>query len=158
GNHNVDPLHPGQGFLDPQWGNVRPFALQSADQFMIDPPPDLTSPAYTTAFNEVMTVGAVDAETMDRNGDGLLDRTPEQTALGMFWPHDASPGIGPPPRLYFQMTRQLVMQQNVSLGETARLFALIGLAQADAGIACWHDKYAYDFWRPILAVRGAAGD
>jgi hypothetical protein len=35
----------------------------------------------------------------------------------------------------------------------ARLFALVNLAMADAGIACWESKYFYDFWRPVLGVR-----
>jgi hypothetical protein len=158
GNHDVDPLHPGQGFLDPQWGNVRPFALQAADQFRIAPPPELTSAEYAAAFAEVKAAGAADAGTSDRDGDGAIDRTAEQAEIGLFWAYDGSPGLGTPPRLYFQIARELVVRQNTSLAQTARLFGLVGLAQGDAGIACWNDKYEYDFWRPILGVRGADRD
>jgi hypothetical protein len=27
------------------------------------------------------------------------------------------------------------------------------MAQADAGIASWHSKYVYDFWRPVTAIQ-----
>ena len=37
----------------------------------------------------------------------------------------------------------------------ARLFLLVNLALADAGIACWEAKYHYDFWRPVVAIREA---
>ena len=37
--------------------------------------------------------------------------------------------------------------------ELARLLALINVAMADAGMACWDSKYYYDFWRPIAGIR-----
>src|SRR5262249_58501572 len=39
--------------------------------------------------------------------------------------------------------------------QIARLFALVTLARADAGIACWETKYFYSFWRPIVGIRNA---
>jgi membrane-associated phospholipid phosphatase len=41
---------------------------------------------------------------------------------------------------------------------TARIFALLNIALADAGIACWDAKYVYNYWRPITAIQGAAED
>jgi hypothetical protein len=32
------------------------------------------------------------------------------------------------------------------------------LAAADAAIGCWNDKYYWNFWRPITAIREAATD
>jgi PAP2 superfamily len=40
----------------------------------------------------------------------------------------------------------------------ARLFALLNMAMADAGIACWEAKYFFEFWRPITAIRLADTD
>src|SRR4029077_17163579 len=42
-----------------QWPTVRPFALRTASQFRPTPPPALTSSAYTTAFKEVQSLGAI---------------------------------------------------------------------------------------------------
>jgi hypothetical protein len=46
----------------------------------------------------------------------------------------------------------------LSVLETARLFALLNLALADAAIACWDAKYACNLWRPITAIREADTD
>src|SRR5690349_14448787 len=35
------------------WADVKPFALESADQFRPSPPPAVTSPRYTAAFDEI---------------------------------------------------------------------------------------------------------
>jgi membrane-associated phospholipid phosphatase len=42
--------------------------------------------------------------------------------------------------------------------DEARLFALLNIALADAGIAAWDAKYAYDFWRPVTAIQQAEFD
>ena len=46
----------------------------------------------------------------------------------------------------------------MTLAENARLFALLNLAEADAGITAWDLKLKYDFWRPITAIRAADTD
>ena len=38
-------------------------------------------------------------------------------------------------------------------GENARLFALVNLAMADGYIAGFEDKYYYNYWRPVTAIR-----
>ncbi len=153
GHHQVDPLHPDQGFLSPKWGMVTPFSLESASQFRAPEPPALDSAEYAAAYNEVRLVGAVDAETTDRNGDGQFDRTPEQTEIGLFWGYDGSAGVGAPPRFFNEIARIVAEQQGNSVIENARLFALLNVALADAGIASWETKYVYDLWRPIVAIR-----
>ena len=45
-----------------------------------------------------------------------------------------------------------------SLLQNARRFAQLNLALADAGIAAWDTKYAYQSWRPVTAIRLAGGD
>ncbi|WP_044172109.1 vanadium-dependent haloperoxidase, partial [Kamptonema formosum] len=42
--------------------------------------------------------------------------------------------------------------------EDARMFALLNIALADAGIVAWDAKYAYDFWRPVTAIHQADTD
>jgi len=145
GQHRVDPLHPNQGFLGPNWGGVTPFAITSVDDFLIPPPPPLDSPAYAEFYNEVKEIGAKNSAT----------RTDEQTTIGIFWGYDGTPGLGTPPRLYNQIVRVIAMQKKNSTVQNARLFALVNLAMADAGIACWYEKYNFAFWRPILAIREA---
>jgi hypothetical protein len=151
GHHQLDPLHPEQGFWGPSWGEVKPFAIPSVRRIRTPPPPAMDSPAYTAAFNEVKSLG----------GDGIntpTTRTPEQTIIGKFWGYDGRPGLGTPPRLYNQVTRVLAVQQDNTPAENARLFALVNIAQADAGIQSWYYKYLYDCWRPVMGIRDADHD
>jgi hypothetical protein len=149
GAHDVDPLNPGQGFLTPGWGNVAPFGLNASFDYVPLAPPALNSPEYAAAFNDVKSLG----------GDGVATptlRTDEQTAIGLYWAYDGAPGIGVPPRLYNQIARTLAVQAGASEVENARLFALVNIAQADAGIVCWKTKYLFNVWRPILGIRRAS--
>jgi hypothetical protein len=40
-----------------------------------------------------------------------------------------------------------------TVGDRARLLALVNLAAADAAMAVWDSKYHYNFWRPVTAIR-----
>jgi hypothetical protein len=151
GQWQPDPLHPNQQALGSLWGSVTPFTLLSPEQFHAPQPPALTSQQYADAFNEVKSLG----------GDGVTTpttRTAEQTQIGIFWGYDNSPGLSTPPRLYNQIAEVLAVQQGNTVVQNARFFALIDLAMADAGIACWDGKYDYNFWRPVTAIRAAAAD
>jgi hypothetical protein len=133
--------------LAPNWGFVKPFAVPSTDSFPVPPPPRLDDVAYAHAFDEVKAMGARTGHT----------RTIDQTEIGIFWAYDRG-GMGPPPILYNQLVQVIAQQQGNSLVENARLFALINLAQVDAGIVCWAAKYQYNFWRPITAIQTASSD
>src|SRR5262249_55615589 len=145
GEHREDPLHPGQGFLGVGWGTVAPFVLPRADAFRPPPPPALSSIEYAQAFEEVKQLG----------GETSTARTHEQTEIALFWAYDGTHGIGTPPRLYNQIARAIAAQRGNDAVENARLFALVNLALADAGIACWEAKYVYRLWLPVLAIREA---
>jgi hypothetical protein len=125
----------------PAWAHVQPFVLSSPSQFRPPPPPALGSPEYLAAFNEVRAIGAGNSSV----------RTPDQTQAALFWAYG---GNRPQPNvIYNQVVRTLAMAQGNSLEQNARLFALVNLAQADAGIATWDAKYAYNFWRPVTAIQ-----
>ena len=47
---------------------------------------------------------------------------------------------------------QVLATQNLDVSTTARTFALLYLAAADASVACWEAKYAFNFWRPMPAI------
>ncbi|MEX2141785.1 MAG: phosphatase PAP2 family protein [Pirellulales bacterium] len=158
GLHQPDPLNPGQGLLTPKWGDVLPFAMGDVADFHAPPPPQPDSPdvierlAYALAYDEVQRLG----------GDGEItqtERTAEQTDIGLFWGYDGSIGLGVPPRLYNQIARVIAMHEHHTTVENARLFALVNISMADAGIASWYSKYAYNYWRPVVAIRcGGSGE
>ncbi len=132
--------------LFPQWPGVTPFCMTSGDQFLPEGPPALTSAAYTADFNEVKSLGKSDSAT----------RTAEQTEIAFFWAD--GPGTATPPGHWNVIAQDVAIAKGTTLAENARLFALLNLAVADAGISCWDAKYFYDFWRPITAIREADTD
>jgi membrane-associated phospholipid phosphatase len=132
--------------LAPQWPYVTPFALTSGSQFRPAAPPALDSAEYATAFDEVKDLGRVDSTT----------RTAEQTQIARFW-NDAL-GTAFAMGYWNRIAGQVAMDQGLNLVQDARLFALLNIAEADAQIACWDAKYAYNLWRPVTAIRAADAD
>ncbi|MGH7396988.1 MAG: vanadium-dependent haloperoxidase, partial [Candidatus Rokuibacteriota bacterium] len=131
--------------LGVQWGRVKPFALQSADQFRAAPPPPFDSAVYVRDLREVFEIG----------GTGATRRTPEVTNAARFWIVSAMQTWNP-------AARQVSAARRLTLSQNARLLALLNIAMADALIACWDSKFAYDTWRPVTAIKagghGAAAD
>ena len=57
GEWRQDPISRVPLALGAYWGEVKPFVLQSAEQFRVPPPPALKSPEYAAAFDEVKRLG-----------------------------------------------------------------------------------------------------
>jgi hypothetical protein len=125
----------------PWVGNVRPFLVPSVEMLRTDGPNALTSAEYAEDFNEIKELGSLTSIT----------RTPDQTDAAIFWQDHAH-------ALWHRIFRELVTSQNLNVVESARLFAMETLAAADASIGCWNDKYYWQFWRPITAIREADTD
>lgn len=128
---------------DPHWGMVKPFTMKSGDQFRPVPPPALDSKEFADAVNEVRALG----------GRESSQRSEYETNSTIFWSDDL--GTATPPGHWNVVAGDLARERGLSLQENARLFALLNLAAADAGIACWEAKYHYNFWRPENAIREA---
>jgi hypothetical protein len=118
---------------------MTPFALDSADQFRPNGPPDLSSRMWAREYNEIMEIGSSTSST----------RTAEQTLAARFW--GESPLIQGEGAL-----RKFVLDRQLDILDAARFMAMTSVARADAAIACFDAKYHYAFWRPITAIR--AGD
>ena len=125
----------------PWVGNVRPFIVPSAEMLRTDGPNALTSEDYAEDFNEVKELGSLTSTT----------RTADETDAAIFWQDQAI-------ALWNRIFRTLSASQNLDIVENARLFAMENLAAADALIGCWNDKYYWQFWRPITAIREANTD
>lgn len=132
--------------LIPHWRNVIPFVVDDVREFRPAPPPSLDSVEYAQSVDEVMRIGRLNS----------TDRTDDQTEIAVFWADGA--GTYTPPGHWNQIAADVSMSQATDLADTARLFSLLNLALADAGIAAWDAKYEYDFWRPIDAIREARSD
>ncbi len=123
-----------------QWQNVTPFGIERVSDFLLDPPPALTSNKYAKTYNEVKTVGDVDS----------TERPPDRTEVALFY---AQTG---PNLIFGEALRQIAHQKQRSLSENARALALLSMAINDSFVASFFNKYHYNFWRPETAIR--AGD
>jgi len=125
----------------PWVGNVRPFLVPSAEMLRTDGPNALTSAEYAEDFNEIKEIGSLNSTT----------RTPDQTDAAIWWQDHAH-------ALWNRIFRALATSHNLNIVDSARLFAMENLAAADASIGCWNDKYYWQLWRPITAIREADTD
>jgi hypothetical protein len=142
--HRVDPYNPTQGYLGVGYGKTPSFAVTTWQT--LDAPPLKSDAKYTDDFKEVHERGGA----QDLN---TTKRTPDQTAIGLYWAYDGVNKIGTPPRLYNQIVREVAKTRGNTTEENARLFALINCAMGDSGIHAWHWKYCFDLWRPIIGIR-----
>jgi VCPO second helical-bundle domain len=142
-------LPPGPGvwrltppFAPPQvpWvGDVRPFILQSLDQFLPDRPPSLQSDEWVKAFNQIKAYGEANSSV----------RSEEQTRIAKFWSANVI-------RQYNRVGRDIADARGLGLPDTARLAAMVNVVGADMGMSVLHAKYHYLFWRPVTAIDPSA--
>jgi PAP2 superfamily len=128
----------------PGWGQVTPFAVDDAAQFLPGPPPALTSRQYTRDFAEVKALG----------GDGTTTpsaRTADQTQVALFWLESS-------PLMWNAIGRTVSADRRLDQWQSARLFGLLNAALADGYITSFTTKYHYRFWRPVTAIREAGSD
>jgi membrane-associated phospholipid phosphatase len=142
--------------FNPGWGASVPWTMISGSMFRPGGPAGYTSiaellasPDYAAQVNEVKELGARVSAT----------RTEHETETAFFWANDRDGTYKPPGHLN-HITQVVSEDRGLSLSENARLFALINVAMADAGLVAWDAKYRtdVDLWRPISAIREAGTD
>jgi hypothetical protein len=123
-------------YLAPQtpWvANVRPFILNSADQFLPPPPPSLSSPEWVAAFNEIKVHGS------------STNPSTTETGTAKFWTANVV-------RQYNGLARDVATAKGLDDVQSARLFAMVNTVGVDAQISVMFAKYHYLFWRPVSAI------
>jgi PAP2 superfamily/CARDB len=131
----------------PQWGKVKPFAVENIAAFSPDGFPTLDSQEYAQEFNQVKDLGAKNSSS----------RTDDQTEIAKFWSFGRSDTFTTPGQ-WNRIAQQVAIEKHFSLEDNARMFALLNIAQFDAGIGAYNAKYTFNRWRPITAIREADTD
>jgi membrane-associated phospholipid phosphatase len=131
----------------PGWGNVTPFAIPSVRdrRFQLNGPPAFGSTQYANELNQVQNLGGINS----------VNRTADQSEVAVFWAYDR-PDTFRPPGQWNQIAEEVSLRSGTSLLANARLFALMNIAQADAGIAAWATKYQFNQPRPISVIHELA--
>jgi Vanadium chloroperoxidase N-terminal domain/PAP2 superfamily len=154
GAHRPDPDRPdpakAQGFHAPFYG-ARSGCFAVTRRYSLDQPPQPGDREYLRALRQVRAKGI--APELAGSVPTSEQRTPDETVIGLYWGYDGAAELGTPPRLYNQIVREIAIARCNTPTQNARLFALVNVAMADAGILAWDDKYRWDLWRPVLGVR-----
>ena len=121
-----------------QWGAVTPFSLRSGDQFRPAPPPAVDGAVARLEAEQVRCIG----------GQGETMRNEEQSQIARFWYENSPQG-------WNRIARGVAQARGLDAAQSARLFALVNVAMADAYIVSLEAKYHYGYWRPVTAIRAA---
>lgn len=134
--------------IEPNWNTIRPFALDSANQFSPGSPTGFDTLRDSRFFQETMYV----YETVNK-----IDE--ERLAIAKFW--DCNPNISftkghvmyfhqqiSPGGHWVHITAQVVDAQDMDMLNAAKVFAKVSITIADAFISCWDEKYNSSLVRP----------
>lgn len=127
--------------LFPYWGGVRPFAMSQAD--LLAKPPltwseDPSSQIYNQAKETQIWVDKIRA-----------GQDEEAHWIAEFWSDDFGGVTFTPPGRWIAIASQVVEKEQPSLETAVRLYAQMGMALCDAGVAIWKSKFHYNYERPI---------
>jgi hypothetical protein len=142
GDWQTTPSCPPEGGTFEHWQDVEPFGVASSSQFRAAAPFPIGSRRYARDFAEVKAVGAASSAL----------RPADRTAVAQLYAAQSA-HVG-----WNSMARQLASAQPAGITETARTFALLNVALADALISVFESKYHYAYWRPETAIARADED
>jgi hypothetical protein len=134
--------------VEPHWNTIRPFAIDSAQQFTPVPPTPFSSKKDSQFYKEAMEVY-----------DMIKNQTPEQREIAFFW--DCNPFMMnvkghvmfatkkiSPGGHWINITNVACKKQNATFVQSAEAYARVSIALADAFISCWDEKYRSKLIRP----------
>ncbi|KAK3393276.1 phosphatidic acid phosphatase type 2/haloperoxidase [Podospora didyma] len=122
----------------PQARFVTPFAgLGDIARFRAPPPPKTNTTEYEAAVRYVKQYGALNSTV----------RSAYDTDTAYFWRESSITGWN----RFAHSAIGLSLATKVT--ESAKFYAQLNYALANAGFASWDVKYAYDGWRPVTAIQ-----
>jgi hypothetical protein len=125
----------------PWLGQMRPFTMKSASDYLPDPPRALNSEPWSRDYNLTRNYGGMNSTV----------RSAAEAEIGIFWTEHTG-------QQYARAFNDLVTNNNLGTADAARLIATLWTGYADAAIGCFNAKYKYGFWRPITAIPAGGGN
>jgi hypothetical protein len=127
--------------LQPTWGENRCFVIADGAAIGSGPPTPYSHTPGSSFYAEALEVY-----------DAVNAHMPEWQAIATFWSDD--PGAtSTPPGHSVSIATQVLRREQASLMAAAETYARLGMAVADAFIACWNDKYVYNLLRPVTFLQ-----
>ena len=128
--------------LLPHWGEMELWGASSSVEMVSKlQPPQTESGAFLRDLLEVRELGGINSQT----------RTPEQTLIAKFWA--AGGGTVTPPGMWIEITLDLIERRALPFEAALTILTKVSSAMSDAGVLCWHTKFAHNIWRPVSAIQ-----
>lgn len=127
-----------------QFRNLAPFAIDNPSRYVPSGPPQLNTHSYSDAFNQVRTLGS----------KGIPNAQFLETF--QFWASNA--GTSQPAGEWIKVALLIQRKKPLSVPDSARLMALLGMALSDAVAPTITSKFNFHHWRPFHAIREADVD
>lgn len=134
--------------VEPHWNKIRVFAIDSAQQFVPQPPTPFSTEKNSQFYKEAMDVYEV-----------VNSLTPEQREIAFFW--DCNPFMMnvkghvmfatkkiSPGGHWINITRVACTKQKADFNQSTEAYARVSIALIDAFISCWDEKYRSVLIRP----------
>lgn len=147
------------GFLNPQWGKVKPFALERGDQFRPPPPPKYGSDQHKKEVEEAIRVNAgltLEQKTIVefmREGPRSTGQSGHWLQFAMDVPRRDQSGGLDMMGASMNLSMDVSLRDRHDLDQDIKLFFSVSNVVMDAFIACWEAKRFYDTSRPYWWVR-----
>ncbi len=143
--------------IEPHWEKIRPFAIDSAQQFKPIPPPEFSMEKDSKFYEELMEVYEV-RKSMIGKGDKS-----EEIAIAQFW--DCNPYVSvtrghlmfatkkiTPGAHWIGITKIAARKTDADFAKTVYAYTKTSIAIADAFISCWDEKYRSNLIRPETVI------
>ena len=143
--------------LEPHWSKIRPFVIESADQFKPIPPPPFSMEKDSDFYKELIEVYDISNEITER-GD-----TSEEVAIAQFW--DCNPFVSvtrghlmfatkkiSPGAHWIGICKIACKKEATNFDKTVYAYTKTSIAIFDAFISCWDEKYRSNLIRPETLI------
>ncbi|MDX1363247.1 MAG: vanadium-dependent haloperoxidase [Arenibacter latericius] len=143
--------------IEPHWGKIRPFILDSANQFTPSSPPPFSMEKDSEFYKEVVEVYEISKEITEKGDDS------EEIAMAKFW--DCNPYVSvtrghlmfatkkiSPGAHWMGITKIASKKAESDFAKTIYAYTKTSIAIADAFISCWDEKYRSNLIRPETLI------
>ncbi|MBK6266392.1 vanadium-dependent haloperoxidase [Marivirga sp. S37H4] len=151
--HHWEPTPPAyMEAIEPHWNLIRPFALDSSNQFIPEKPTPFSLDSTSQFYKEVMEVY-----------DAVKDTDKEKEEIAGFW--DCNPYVMnvqghvmfatkkiTPGGHWMGITKIACQLDSASLIKSAQAYALTAISINDAFISCWDEKFRSNLIRPETVI------
>jgi len=143
--------------IEPHWMKIRPFVIDSSNQFKPAPPPEFSMEEGSKFHTELMEVYNIREEIAQD------EENSEKMAIAKFW--DCNPYVSilrghlmfatkkiTPGGHWIGITKIACEKSNADFDKSVYAYTKTSMAIADGFISCWEEKYSSNLVRPETLI------